>query len=129
MNEGQEIPPELVRELHDFILSSEPGRAGERDAHTLDGALGRVANTIEYDNVEDVYEIAGLYAVAIACGHAFVDCNKRTGLVTALTYLDLQGIKVPRNQILEDVMVDVAKQQLGYRELGVLLYSFAMVQE
>ena len=125
MNAGTLIPAQVVREIHDLLLTTEPGRPGERDNQRLDGVLARVELTVEYDELDDIFEIAGLYAMSIATGHAFVDCNKRTGLVTALTYLSLQGVDVPRYAVLEEVMVAVAKKDIGYKEIAELLYALA----
>ena len=46
-----------------------------------------------------------MYAVAIARGHVFNDANKRTALVTALTYLSLQGVEFDREPLLEEIIV------------------------
>lgn len=66
-----------------------------------------------------------MYAVALARGHVFNDANKRTALVTALTYLSLQGIDIPRSDLLEEIMVDVAEGQIDQQDLAWLLYSLA----
>lgn len=128
MNAGTMIPAQMVREIHDLILTTEPGRAGERDGQRLDGVLARVELLVEYDEVDDVFEIAGLYGMAIATGHAFIDCNKRTALVTALTYLTMQGIDVPRHRLLEDAMVYVAEKRVDYKQLAALLYLLSLPQ-
>ncbi|WP_260426620.1 type II toxin-antitoxin system death-on-curing family toxin [Burkholderia sp. Bp9142] len=72
-----------------------------------------IASTImpinaHYAGLDDVFGIAATYAVAIARGHVFNDANKRTGLTCALTYMEQQGIAIPRLADLEDLMVDVA---------------------
>ena len=40
-----------------------------------------------YNQVDDLYEIAAWYGIAISKEHAFVDGNKRTGLAVMLTFL------------------------------------------
>lgn len=119
------ISADTVVAIHDTILATEPGLHGGHGIGPLEGALGRIASAIEYDGLDDVYEIAALYAVAIARGHVFNDANKRTALVTALTYLATQGIEVRRSASLEDIMVDVAEGQLDQKGLGELLYSIS----
>ncbi|WP_429949315.1 type II toxin-antitoxin system death-on-curing family toxin [Comamonas sediminis] len=114
-----------VLAIHDAILATEPGLHGGHGAGPLEGALGRIASAIDYDGLDDVYVIAALYAVAIARGHVFNDANKRTALVTALTYLATQGIEVRRSAALEEIMVDVAQGELDHKDLGELLYSIA----
>lgn len=64
-----------------------------------------------------------MYAVAIARGHAFNDGNKRTGLVAALTYLQREGIEVPRAPQLEEAMVWVAEGILDEKGLADALQA------
>jgi len=71
------------------------------------------------------FEIAAMYAVALARGHVFNDANKRTALVTALMYLGLQGYDVPRSDALEDIMVAVAEGSVDQEELADLLFAIA----
>ncbi|UWE18039.1 type II toxin-antitoxin system death-on-curing family toxin [Herbaspirillum huttiense] len=119
------IDSALVIEIHDLILSTEPGLAGDHGVGPIEGALARVENHIHYQDLDDVFEIAAMYAVAIARGHVFNDANKRTALVTALTYLALQGIELSREPFLEEIMVWVAEGVLDVEELALIFYSIA----
>lgn len=114
----------MVVVIHDFILEREPGVKGENKG-ALEGALGRIENRKNYENLADVFEIAGMYAEAIARGHAFADANKRTALVSALTYLLLEGFLIKRTQALEDIMVDVAEGKLNFLDLANIFSSLA----
>ncbi|MBU9268209.1 type II toxin-antitoxin system death-on-curing family toxin [Burkholderia gladioli] len=116
---------DLVVLLHDYILLQEPGVKGTNKG-ALEGALGRIEHRIAYSALEDVFEIAGLYAEAIARGHAFSDANKRTALVSALTYLFIQGFAVQRTQALEEIMVDVAKGRLNYLDVANVFSTLAV---
>lgn len=119
------IDAHQVIEIHDLILRQEPGLAGGHGVGPLEGALARIDSRILYEQLDDVFEIAAMYAVALARGHVFNDANKRTALVTALTYLAIQGYDVPRSDELEDIMVDVAEGTLNEKELADLLFSIA----
>lgn len=119
------LDADMVVLVHDFILSREPGLSGKANRGTLEGALGRIENRIHYDGLADVFEIAGLYAEAIARGHAFSDANKRTALVSALTYLFIEGYEVARTQALEEIMVDVAEGKLNYLDIANIFSSLA----
>ncbi|WP_254613359.1 type II toxin-antitoxin system death-on-curing family toxin [Burkholderia glumae] len=114
--------------LHDFILKREPGVKGANKG-ALEGALGRIENRIAYNGLADVFEIAGLYAEAIARGHAFSDANKRTALVSALTYLVVQGFSIRRTPALEEIMVDVAEGKLNHLDLANIFASLAVKVE
>ncbi|MDQ1816355.1 type II toxin-antitoxin system death-on-curing family toxin [Massilia sp. CCM 9210] len=115
----------MVIEIHDLILSAEPGLVGGHGEGPVEGALARVENRIHYDGLDDIFEIAAMYAVAIARGHVFNDANKRTALVTALTYLSLQGVELAREPFLEEIMVWVANGELDVEDLSLVLYSIA----
>lgn len=119
------IDADKVIEIHDLILSEEPGLHGNHGIGPLEGALARIGSKIHYEGLDDIYEIAAMYAVALARGHVFNDANKRTALVTALTYLSLQGVDIPRDDVLEEIMVDVAEGTLDQQDLAELLYSLA----
>lgn len=119
------ITAEMVIEIHDLILASEPGLVGDHGRGSVEGALGRVENHIQYSGLDDIFDIAAMYAVAIARGHVFNDANKRTALVTALTYLAIQGVELVREPFLEEIMVWVAKGDLDEKDLSMTLYSIA----
>lgn len=123
MNEKALISAQKVIEIHDEILRSEPGLHGDHGVGALEGALSRIQSRLEYENMDDVFEIAAMYGEALARGHVFNDANKRTALVTALTYLALQGFEVPRTDALEDLMVDVAKGEVERSYFADLLWS------
>jgi|JI9StandDraft_2_1071091.scaffolds.fasta_scaffold246562_1 death-on-curing protein len=117
------ITAALVCEIHDEILRSEAGVQGYGGAAKIEGALGRIDNAVVYEGLDDVFGIAAMYAIAIARGHCFADANKRTALVTALTYLQLQGFDVDRDEELEEIMVDVAQGVIGRDELADLFFD------
>ncbi|MDX7992437.1 type II toxin-antitoxin system death-on-curing family toxin [Xenorhabdus sp. psl] len=41
-----------------------------------------------------MYELAATYWLAIACGHIFIDGNKRTALNTTMLFLKRNGVGV-----------------------------------
>lgn len=119
------ITLELVLAIHSTILETEAGLKGKPDIGKLEGALARIDHWMLYENTDNIFDIAALYAVAIAKAHAFPDGNKRTAMVTMLTYLDLQGIEIPPNHGLDDTMVDVASGKLNFVELSHHLQQLA----
>jgi len=109
--------------IHDLIIAGGGGLAGDHGLNAVEGALSRVMNHIAYAGMDDVFEIAAMYAVAIARGHVFNDGNKRTALVSALTYLDREGVAVRQTMQLEAVMLDVAQGVLDEKGLAEILFS------
>ena len=113
----------LVALIHQTVLADEAGLKGHADMARLEGALSRIANWRQYEDLQNIYEIAALYAQAIAKAHAFPDGNKRTALLTMLTYLDLQGISIVPDQGLDDLMVDLAAGKIDFRQLAGMLQA------
>lgn len=114
------LDAKYVTTIHDEIiaeLGGLPGLAGGQIG-PLESALARIENHATYAEINDVFGIAALYAVAIARGHVFNDGNKRTGLTCALTYLAQQGIDLQEFAPMEDVMVAVAEGALGAEDLA-----------
>lgn len=123
----QALDAALVLTVHDEILTREPGLPGFAGPgfEGLKAALERVENHKNYANLHDVFGIAALYAVAIARGHVFNDGNKRTALVTALAYLELQGITLARDASLEETMVSVACGEIGEDALAQIFANLS----
>ena len=67
------------------------GMAGDK---SLEGALSRVENRLNYGLMEDIYSLAASYAVAVCQAHCFNDGNKRTAFQVMDLILDLNGINV-----------------------------------
>ena len=84
------VPIEVILAIHDRQISRHGGASGLRDLGLLESGAGRAQNRASYDN-GSVFEIAAAYAYGLAKAHGFVDGNKRTAFVVALTFLRLNG--------------------------------------
>ena len=71
------VTAELADALHDSVLNPGELQGRARDK-SLEGALARVENRLAYGMIEDVFDLAAAYCVAVAQGHCFNDGNKRT---------------------------------------------------
>ena len=61
----------------------------------------------------DIFEMAAAYLFHIAKNHPFVDGNKRTGVVAAIVFLEINGVKVhATNEALFNTVVDVVEGRL-----------------
>jgi len=90
------IEPEWVAEqtvllAHQEQLAEHGGGTGVRDMGLLQSALARPQNAFHYNQVISLSKLAACYGFGIAKNHAFVDGNKRTALVTTITFLELNG--------------------------------------
>lgn len=84
------VPLAAVIIIHDRQITRHGGASGLRDMALLEMGCARALNLAAYKET-GLAEIAAAYAYGIAKAHAFVDGNKRTALVTALTFLRLNG--------------------------------------
>jgi death-on-curing protein len=69
------------------------GQSGIRDQGLLESALARPRNRASYE-AASLFELAAAYAFGIARNHPFIDGNKRTALVSAFAFLELNGWEV-----------------------------------
>jgi death on curing protein len=81
---------ETVLIFHDLQISEHGGAAGLRDEGGLRSALARPENLAAYGD-PDLFDLAAAYARGIAQNHPFVDGNKRTAFVVAVSFLELNG--------------------------------------
>ena len=119
------LPIEIVIKIHDEILNPAElrGMAGDK---SLDGALARVENRLNYGLLSDAYDLAAAYALAIARGHCFNDGNKRTAYRVMQTCLDLHGLKFPKNEAeIGPIIIRTAQRKMDEAELGHWLCTHA----
>ncbi|MGB0160226.1 MAG: type II toxin-antitoxin system death-on-curing family toxin [Thalassovita mediterranea] len=84
------VPIAAVLAIHDRQIARHGGASGLRDKALLEMGCARAMNLAAYTNAGPA-EIAAAYAFGVSKAHAFVDGNKRTAFVTALTFLRLNG--------------------------------------
>ena len=85
------VPLRAITVIHDRQIARHGGAPGTRDAALLEMGCARAMNLAAYAE-PSLEEIAAAYAFGIAKAHAFVDGNKRTAFVTAVTFLRLNGL-------------------------------------
>lgn len=92
-----------------------------RDRALLEMGCARAVDLAAYEDA-DLAEIAAAYAFGIAKAHAFIDGNKRTAFVTALTFLRLNGrafLPTPAKGV--QMMEDLAAGQVDEAEFAAWL--------
>ena len=115
-----------VFELHAVSLRRFGGSDGVRDLGLIESALGSAQNAYFYGN-GDLYDIAAAYAFHLAQAQAFLDGNKRTAVITALTFLEINGVeKTPANLEVYDAMIAIAERRLDKPGLAALFRSAAL---
>ena len=76
--------------IHDMQLAEHGGGTGLRDGNLLESALAKPETLAAYGN-PDAAALAAAYGYGISRNHAFIDGNKRTALVAAELFLQLNG--------------------------------------
>jgi death-on-curing protein len=114
-----------VDRIHDISLERYGGQAGVREPGLVDSALASAQNTFFYGG-GDVFDIAAAYAFHIAEAQAFNDGNKRAAIGAALTFLELNLVRLtPSEDELYDAMIAIAKKRLTKAGLAELFRSVA----
>lgn len=90
MTEPIWIDLEVVLAIHDAQLAEHGGQPGVRDRGLLESALARPRNQFTYGEAS-MARLAASYAFGISRNHPFLDGNKRTSLVVAELFLELNG--------------------------------------
>lgn len=92
------VPLAAIIAIHDRQIARHGGAPGLRDRALLESGCARALNRSAYSDAT-LAQIAAAYAFGISNAHAFVDGNKRTAFVTALTFLRLNGHAFQTNPI------------------------------
>lgn len=99
MKEPRWISKQALLLLHGESLAEHGGAGGIRDDGMLDSALGRPLNQHAYGGVDDLAQLAAVYAFGIARNHPFVDGNKRAALIAAGLFLSLNGHRLVADKV------------------------------
>ncbi len=123
MNDPVFLDVEDVLLIHEEQLARYGGSAGVRDAGLLDSAVAMPRATAGGTFAhEGVFAMAAAYAFHIAQNQPFVDGNKRTGLLAAIVFLDLNGVVIADPQgRLYDAMIAIAERRLDKAGFAALL--------
>jgi death-on-curing protein len=118
---------EDVVELHALQLARFGGADGLRDQGLLESALAQPRATFGGVFVhDDLFAMAAAYLFHIVQNHPFVDGNKRTGLLAALVFLDLNGICLDRaSPDLYDLTLGVAEGRVAKSAAADVLLRLA----
>ena len=116
-----------VREIHQEQLAHFGGQPGVRNQEGLASAVSQPQATFGGEDLyPDAFTKAAILAYCIAENQVFIDGNKRTGLVTALTFLSVNGHEIPSAEDrLYDAMIAIAKKEMSKDELAELFRTLA----
>ncbi len=115
-----------VLELHAAQLAEFGGADGLRDRGLLESAIAQAQASFGGMYVHDgLFAMAAAYLFHIVSNHPFVDGNKRTGLLAALVFLDINGVSIEQpNEELYEVTIGVAS---GHIQKSQVADAFARI--
>jgi death-on-curing protein len=108
-----------VVKLHDLLILKFGGHSGIRDIGLLDSALHQPK--VKFGNkylCNDIFEMSAAYMFHIIKNHPFIDGNKRTGIFTAINFLEFNYCEI--NFDLESfyqLTIDVANSKINKKEI------------
>jgi death-on-curing protein len=118
---------ENVLALHQRQLERFGGGSGVRDLGLLQSAVAQPQATFDGEFVHDgLFEMAGAYLFHVVSNHPFVDGNKRTGLLAALTFFQLNGVRISHeSEALYQLTMGVAEGRIDKATVAIELRRIA----
>ena len=113
MNEPIWLDSQDLYVLHNQLLARFGGLEGIRDERLLESALYRPVQKFQYEPKSTLAELAASYSYGIARNHPFFDGNKRSALLAAIVFLEINGMKF--NATEEEAVLETIALAAGER--------------
>ena len=112
-----------VLNFHEYQIRRFGGESGIRDTGLLESALAQPHASYGGEWLhQDLYAMAAAYAFHICKNHPFLDGNKRTALVSALVFLEINGVSLlDPDEKLPGAIENIATNTLDKRGFADLL--------
>ena len=110
---------ETIENLHKIVVEYSGGSAGVREYGLLDSSINSIYQTFMGQELyPTIIEKGARLGYNLISNHAFVDGNKRIGILTMLTFLKVNGIEL--NYTDDDLIylgLSTAKNSISYENL------------
>ena len=112
--------------IHLQIIDASGGLQGIRDIGRLESVVaGQTQDVFGAELYSTLFQKAAALMKGIIADRAFVDGNKRTGVMLALIFLERNGVKTKvSDETLADFAVRVAVEHLGVDEIAAWLERY-----
>jgi len=108
-----------VLSLHDRLLALDGGASGVRSQALLESAIARPRQLYAYGDSPDVVDLAAAYTFGVVRNHPFVDGHKRTGFVSGVLFLELNGYEfTATEEDATEAVLQLAAGKLSEAEFG-----------
>ena len=116
-----------VLRIHQDQIGRYGGKRGVRDIGLLESAVAMPRTTFGGQYLhDDLWQMAAAYMFHIIQNHPFHDGNKRTGVVAALVFLEINGVSVRLDEArLEQLVWDVARGESDKNAVTAFFRSHA----
>lgn len=113
------ISIEKAKYLHELVTEATGGAPNIRDHSLLESALETAFQTFGGAELYPTTEEKGArLGYSLISNHAFVDGNKRIGMLVMLVFLEINGVKIsPEVNEVSRVGLEVASGNMKYDEL------------
>lgn len=114
---------EDIELIHLQIIDASGGAYGTRDRGRLEAAVATQTQEVFGEELyKTPFEKAAALCRGIVADHAFVDGNKRTGIMSALIFLEQDGLQTQlTDKELEDFAVRIANEHLDVPAIAIWL--------
>lgn len=116
--------------IHMQIIDASGGSQGVRDRGRLEAALAAVKQEVFGEELyPTIFEKAAVLMRGIIADHPYIDGNKRSGTISALVLLNLNGVDTSnlKDKELEDFAVQVAVEKLDIPKIAEWLQKHSQV--
>ena len=119
---------EQLLQLHALVIETSGGSAGLRDLDRLEAAIAtQTQNVFGEELYPSVPDKAAALLRGIIADHAFVDGNKRTSMLAALTLLELNDLSFQAKQgEIENFAVKIATEQVDVPAIAAWLRAHSV---
>lgn len=107
--------------IHMQIIDASGGSHGTRDSERLESALASMQqSTFGQDLYPTLFDKAAVLARGVISDHPFLDGNKRTGMMSAIVFLNLNKVDTSniKDKELEDFAVKIAVDKLDIKTIS-----------
>jgi death on curing protein len=117
----------VILAIHDEQIAEHGGEEGLRDLGLLQSAIARPQQLSSYGDNPSIVEMAAAYIIGIIKNHPFVDGNKRTGFISGILFLELNGLRfIASEEEAAAVILAVAAGQID--EAGLIAFLLENTQ-
>lgn len=105
--------------LQQLVIESTGGTAGVRDFELLDMAINSVYQTFDKKELYPTKEEKGArLGISLVSNHAFIDGNKRIGILVMLSFLEINGIQLRyTDEELVEIGLSLANGTMSFENL------------